>query len=605
MSDTKDKLIEGEFLGHAACPCGESSDACAIYKKEDEHGTEKIDGFCWSCNEYVSPEKIAEAGGVKSISKKKMSPEEEERIMKEISEKEFRGWKDRKINKQTSEFYGVRCDMSDEPGEPAVRYYPVFKEVDNSDQLVGYKKRTVEGKRFSVIGKCNNTCKLFGQNLFQAGGKFLVITGGEEDAMAVFQTLRNQDKGFITPVVSPTCGETAASVQVKSNYEYVTSFEKVIIMMDNDDVGNKAAEAIARLLKPGQAYIAKLRRKDPCDHLKEGEVGEIRQAFWKAEKFCPAGIVKLSQMWSAFENESNNEMIPFPPAFGKLNEMMAGGMERGEITTLGALTSIGKSTYVAHVVYHLLKHTDLKVGAMYLEGTQREVVRDLLSIDIRQNLRKVPKDKLNMPALRKDFFDGIASDDNFVFVDHQGALNADDMFEKLTFLAKAESCDVIIVDPIQAAVPSDNNGAVIDFMDRLLKLAKNTNCAILDVSHMRKPESKDPHDVDEYDLLGSSAINQISFNTILLSRDKMSDDNEIKNSTLVQLVKCRRTGETGRAGWVRFDNNTCMIYERDDPYEGAGLRKLENEEYGETQSGNHFEEEGSPVEADDSFDGMK
>jgi len=51
-------------------------------------------------------------------------------------------------------------------------------------------------------------------------------------------------------------------------------------------------------------------------------------------------------------------------------------------------------------------------------------------------------------------------------------------------------------------------------MDKFLKLAKQTNASIVIVSHMRKPDNKNPHDVSEYDLLGSSAINQVAFNTI-------------------------------------------------------------------------------------------
>ena len=66
---------------------------------------------------------------------------------------------------------------------------------------------------------------------------------------------------------------------------------------------------------------------------------------------------------------------------------------------------------------------------------------------------------------------------------------------------------------------------------------------------------------------GSSSINQIAFNTILLSRDKMSDSKLVKNSTHLKLVKCRRTGETGDAGWVRYDPETTHLYASFNPYD--------------------------------------
>ena len=84
---------------------------------------------------------------------------------------------------------------------------------------------------------------------------------------------------------------------------------------------------------------------------------------------------------------------------------------------------------------------------------------------------------------------------------------------------------------------------------------------------MRKPDGKDPHAVSEYDLLGSSSINQIAFNTILISRDKMAEDPIKKNATKLHLVKCRRTGETGAAGWLRYDVDTTHMYPMSNPYE--------------------------------------
>ena len=97
-------------------------------------------------------------------------------------------------------------------------------------------------------------------------------------------------------------------------------------------------------------------------------------------------------------------------------------------------------------------------------------------------------------------------------------------------------------------------------MDRCLKIAKNTGVSIVLISHMRQPDKgKGAHDVGEYDLKGSSSINQIAFNTILLSRDKLAADEYEKNCTFVQLVKCRRTGRTGSAGWLYYDNETARL----------------------------------------------
>jgi hypothetical protein len=103
-------------------------------------------------------------------------------------------------------------------------------------------------------------------------------------------------------------------------------------------------------------------------------------------------------------------------------------------------------------------------------------------------------------------------------------------------------------------------------MDTLLKFAKETDTCVLLVSHMRKPSDDNPHNVTEYNLMGSSSINQIAFNTILISRDKMNECPIKRSATRLQLVKCRRTGNTNDAGWLRYDSNTTHMYATPNPY---------------------------------------
>ena len=129
----------------------------------------------------------------------------------------------------------------------------------------------------------------------------------------------------------------------------------------------------------------------------------------------------------------------------------------------------------------------------------------------------------------------------------------------MRYMVKGLDCDVLILDPLQAAVTSNENGTIDAFMDKCLKLAKETGVSIIVVSHMRKPSAKDAHDVNEYDMKGSGSINQIAFNTILLSRDKLAEDEYARNCTKIQLVKCRRTGNTGVGGWLFYNSDTSRL----------------------------------------------
>jgi twinkle protein len=548
---------DSRFLYNTACISCDSSDAMAVYSNVDDDGEETTTAYCFSCNSYFNHKKVQEAG-VKLIQKESKKVEVVD--FSHIQSIPFRGWKKRGITKDVSAKYGVHTVL-DENLEMIERYYPSTQD----GKIVGYKKRSA-GKQFTSIGSVKATNELFGQAVFQSGQKYLIVTTGEEDAMSFAEVLRNGE--FWTPCVSVTCGDGSIIKQFKANFNYINSFEKVILAFDNDESGQRYLEQAARLLSPGKAYIAKFPRdvKDASDMLQQGRVAELKQVFWKAEPFSRVDVLHLEQLWDDFESEDRNVKIPFPPAWSHLNEMMSGGMEKGEITVIGALTSIGKSTIVNNIVYHLIENTKFKVGAMYLESTKREVVRDLLSLDVGINLRVKNRDEIDLNALKKRFFEGLAKKDQFVYVDHQGSISTAEIFDKLNYLAKAEGCDVIIIDPIQAGVNSSDNGAIIEFMDTLLKFAKETDTCVIAVSHMRKPSDDDPHSVSEYQLMGSASINQIAFNTILISRDKLNDDLKKRSATKLQLVKCRRTGNTGEAGWLRYDHETTHMFATSNPY---------------------------------------
>jgi twinkle protein len=64
---------------------------------------------------------------------------------------------------------------------------------------------------------------------------------------------------------------------------------------------------------------------------------------------------------------------------------------------------------------------------------------------------------------------------------------------------------------------------------------------------------------------GSGSINQIAYNTILLSRDKLSECDVSRNTTKVQLVKCRRTGATGLAGYIYYNTVTGRLERGEEP----------------------------------------
>jgi len=150
---------------------------------------------------------------------------------------------DRKIRSSTSENYGVKLEYDPSTRDIVKHFYPITKDK----VITGYKVRALP-KVFASVGDSKGKVDLFGQAVTPAGGKKLLITGGELDALAAFQMLYDKYPNFKPSVVSLPKGENVTSV--KDNLSYVQSFSEVLIHTDMDEVGRSTADAIAKLVGP-------------------------------------------------------------------------------------------------------------------------------------------------------------------------------------------------------------------------------------------------------------------------------------------------------------------------------------------------------------------
>ena len=519
------KNSDSEFLHHQSCPkCG-SSDALGVYS--DGHG------HCFSCQTYFK-----ELDNVEATAKVVSYNRPAEMYGQSMAMPE------RRISLDTVKKYGVTVETVPNGHEAFKHHYPYY---DKGGKFIGTKARRISDKSFSTSGNMKDNT-LFGQQLFKNEGRFVTVVEGELDALAAYEML-----GSKFPVVSVSKGAAGAVRDFKNNLEWLEGFENVVICFDNDTAGREAADKCAQILSPNKARIVSLTAfKDASDYLTNNKVRDFTSEWWEAKTYRMTGIVTLEDAWGDFVKRGTEEIIPFPESFGMLNHMMNGGIAAGEITVLGALTSIGKTTMVNEIVYHFWKNTNKNIGCAFLEASKGEAVENLLTIHTGHNLSLEDRRNIDFDKLHTD----IITDGRILLLDHHGAVDSDELFVKLRAMVKGSGCEILVIDPMQAAVTSNTNETIDDFMDRLLKLAKETDVSIIVVSHMRKPSLTNPHNVNEYDLKGSGSINQIAFNTILLSRDKMAEDDYARNSTMIQVVKCRRTGMTGMAGWLYYNSQT-------------------------------------------------
>ena len=526
------------FKMHTSCAkCG-STDANAVY----ENNT-----YCYACNQWATLEGGTEVEEVEKVETTKLSQQESDYI----GGLECNGFRERKITRQVSEAFGVRSTKSAE-GAITNRYYPYTKD----GVVTAYKLRVVEGKKFSTKGDFKGV-DLFGQSLFPAGGRKIVITEGEEDALAVAQA--HQDKyQTIYPVVSIPNGATALK-SVLANREYLRSFDEVILMMDNDAAGQEALAQVAKIVGPDKTKIAKLTFKDASDaYLAEGHAG-IVSAVWNAQSWCPAGIVNSTDTWDQYMAESDAVYTPYPSFVQGLNDKIF-GRRLGSITTFTSGTGSGKTSFLREDAYHLLKTTTSKVGICSLEESVAETVRGFISLEMSQ--------RVGLPTVNttteeeKAAWERTLGTGRFEILDHQGSVSDDSLLDKLEYMACV--CDYIYLDHITIAISEAEgnvNQAMDKFMSELLKIAKRHNVWFGLVSHLRKSNQDQSSfeqgaEISEDSMKGSGSLKQISAQIIALERNKNAEDEGERHTVKVRVLKDRFGGDTGLAARYKFSFDT-------------------------------------------------
>ena len=471
---------------------------------------------------------------------------------------------DRKLRGETLEKYKVKCEK-DSKGNVIKHHYPYHNQKGD---LVGMKTRLVATKDFRGKGDTTNVNRLFGQNLFQGGGKFVTLCEGEIDAMSVYEMF-----GSRYPAVSINNG-VHATANVKNNLEWLDSFETVVLCFDNDEAGLDAVSKIAPILGPNKCKILTLaKHKDANDYLVNGDGSHFIDEWWNYSKeYTVSGVASIDEMREALLDYKNTELVPLPESFGDLNHMMRGGIAKGELVSIVAHTSIGKTTILNELIYHFATETKEKIGCFMVEDNIDETIRKVVSVHTAENLQLVEPKKLDVDSIMKSAIHIGFGTKIQLHSDGGGSIDIDEMFSKIRYFVKGLGCGIILVDPLHTAIKNLSNENIEDVMDRFIKLCKETRCAVILSTHTRKPDDgSHPHKISEYDVKGSGAIPQACHTNILFSRDKLSEDDYTKNSTRIRVPKLRRTGQTGEAGWTYFNVETARLEKGINPDMGGGI----------------------------------
>lgn len=517
---------------HLPCWECESSDAATLYL---DGGKPRIK--CYSCDAITYDDEIIEDYMSGELPEKKPTTTNVEPIKVQTSKGYVHAMEDRHIKIETAQRFGVKT-LYNEKNE---RYARVFPYHDPNGDHLASKIKTLDKKIY-----CEGTlsaCGLFGQHLFASGGqKYVTITEGEEDAMAVHQMLSTPENE--SAVVSVKTGAPSAVKSVEGAYEWLNGFENIIICFDNDKQGQEAAKAVASKFL-GKAKIMKMRHKDANDYLRSGDARIFKKDWFNAEQVSVKGVYEFSELWDEINKVETYTTVPYP--WQEVNDKLY-GMRTGELAIIKAKPKIGKTELLREIVWHIHETTDHHMAVIFLEESVKRIAQGFMSKEMNKPIH-LP-DTQYKETDRVAAFKKIADAGKIHIFDPTSERTPANLFAKLQYFVNACGCKYIFLDHISMfaykAQHTDERRFLDGFITDLEEFATKHDVHICAVMHVN----------DEGKTRGSRAPNQLCQAMIEIQRDKLNPDPIIANTTKVIVEENRFSGDSGWCCDLLYDRDT-------------------------------------------------
>tara|TARA_R110000824_G_scaffold50472_2_gene140939 strand:+ start:5330 stop:6943 length:1614 start_codon:yes stop_codon:yes gene_type:complete len=460
---------------------------------------------------------------------------------------------DRSITEDTCRKYEVTVQGNK-------HYYPLF---DDTGLHVANKVRLVDKKDFYTEGKVSSGT-LFGQKGFSKGGKFVTLCEGEIDTMSAYQML-----GSKWPVVSLKTGAAGTSKDVSqsmspTNYDFLMSFDSIVICFDNDDAGRRAAKKAAEMLSP-KAKIMPMQYKDANEYLSSKDQASFVKDWWAAKTYTPDGIIAGSETWEMVVEGVTK------PAVNYLYEglqKLTYGIRMGELVTITAGAGLGKSQFIKELVFHIFNETSDNIGMMFMEESVKRSILSIMSLEANKPLHLPDVFSETKDGEFKEYFDKTLGKNRMFFYDHFGSNAIDTIVGRVRYFAKALSCKYLVLDHVSIIVSDQQNGderrALDEIMTKLRTLVQELDICLLLVSHLRRPSSLGHEEgaaTSLSQLRGSASIGQLSDIVIGLERNGQHKDEIERHTTTIRVIKNRFCGFTGPACRLFYDQSTGRLTE--------------------------------------------
>ena len=521
---------DSEFVKHLPCTTCPSSDGMALYSDGHTH--------CFVCNTTSNTDGNSTSN--RNVSK--------DVYFSDLVQGQAISLPKRKLTMESCRKWDYKVgEINKEPVQVATYYDKNKKPV--------FQKLRFKNKEFKTTGDINQAT-LYGQNLWNGGGKILCLCEGEIDSISLSQLFNHR-----YPVCGIPNGVNGAVKAIKKQLEFIESFEKVVFFFDQDEAGLEAANKCAELLSVGKAKIANFELKDVNEMLVSGLGSEVVKAMWEAKTFRPDGVVAGEELWEVIKKEDEKATAFYP--YEGLNRKLF-GIRKREIVTICGGSGIGKSLMTKEIAYHLIKKGK-RIGIISLEESLKRTCEGILGLHLNKPIH-IDRSEVSELELETAYKETIGNGNVFLY-DHWGSVEENTILNKIKYFAKALDIEYLFIDHISIIVSgletNDERKTIDLLMTRLRALTEQLNIGVIIISHLKRPEGNKDHTdglkTSLGQLRGSASIAQLS--DICVGVERSLTDQENGKKTLVRILKNRFAGITGIGTTLQYNPDTGRLQE--------------------------------------------
>lgn len=307
-------------------------------------------------------------------------------------------------------------------------------------------------------------------------------------------------------------------------YDRLERFDKIYLVLDNDEAGQVGAKKVAKRLGLGRCYNVNLPEdvKDPNDFIKKYNLNDFKKLCKLAKKFDVEDSISLNAALQTIYQqrfvEGNEDVIGYDTQFKKVNTVM-GSLKPGYLFVLAGRPKAGKSTMVINFMDYWAGKLGVPVGMYTCEMRPERIaekyvvmkVPDIKDIEdtqpetIKEAKLKLPFDKIHM------------------YYPKPGELEIEKVCDKIREMVQRYGIKIFCFDNLLFLCRGENENALIDIATQQFKLlAEELDIVLVLVTHPRK--SNNNKQMKNEDMKGSSSIYQDADVIFLMHRPDIDGD---------------------------------------------------------------------------------